>query len=158
MIGQFAAALLLASQGLCVTEYPSGHSVRGGFTPDPGLPIFTVHNRRDEPAFVKLESIETGAVHVFFVDRLASVGIDSVLPGDYSVSFAADGRLDSACTLLVQAKSVTRFDQPFRFFRREVPLSDGSTKVEIGDNWIELGAGTDRSAGSTRISIERFNQ
>ncbi len=152
------SSVFLATQTPCPVELPSGHGVRGGFAANPRLPRFTVHNRRSDHAFVKLENVDSGETHVFFVPRQSSVGIDSIRLGTYTVSYAMDGRLGPDCATLVQAKSVTQFSAPFQFYRREVINSDGSTGIEIGDNWIELGAEMQNSAEASQISLENFNQ
>ena len=151
-------SLLLLAQGPCPVELPDGQSIRGGFSGDPGLPVFTVHNRRTDHAYVKLEDIATGDTHVFFVRRQSSVAIDSIVPGSYEVSIAMDGRLGGDCTRLVQAKSVTRFTAPFEFYRRETRYEDGSTGVEIGDNWVELSSASRDAAGAAPITLDRFNR
>ena len=156
MWGSHLLALALLVQGPCPIELPDGQSVRGGFGSDAGLPVFTVHNRRLDHAFVKLEEVGTGDTHVYFVGRRSSVEIAAVTPGSYEVSVAMGGRLGGDCTTLVQAKSVTRFVGAFEFFRRETTYEDGSTGVEIGDNWVELGAGGD-SAKTSVISLDAFN-
>jgi hypothetical protein len=151
------AAALLAQSAPCPVTLPNGSAVRGGFTPSPRLPDFTIRNREASHVLVKLEETESGADHVYFITAGEEATIRGVPLGSYAVSVAVAGRFGPDCRSLAAAAALYRFDEPFVFTREVTENADGSRDIRMDGHWIELGNESRNDAGAVTITVGAFN-
>ncbi len=122
------------------------------------MPEFSIVNYEASPVLVKLEEVETGSDHVFYVGARETADITFVTPGTYHVSVAVAGRLGPDCRTLAAAKAIYRFSEPFAFTLTVTENADGTRDTAIGSHWIELGNDNRRDARSNDITVAAFNQ